>query len=120
MTIVPRHTQARLIAEDLRSGNPQAQSSDLKHLDADQALAWFAALEWEEPLADMASNFTQAIGDISSDFDRFNKLIPALLGDITYDQLGELRDILRSALIEHAKHDIRYYLDSQYVFEDLP
>ena len=120
-TTLCRSYQARRIAEDLRSGNPQAQSSDLKHLDADQALAWFLALQFETPSSDMAASLAQAIGDQERDERReVDGLIHALLGDITYDQMGELRDVLRGALIEHAKHDIQYYLDVNAVFEDLP
>lgn len=38
---------------------------------------------------------------------KLNKLIVAMLDGITFDQMGDLRDLLRSALIDEAKFQIR-------------
>jgi len=38
---------------------------------------------------------------------KLNKLIVAMLDGITFEQMGDLRDLLRSALIDETKFQIR-------------
>lgn len=101
-----RNEQARDIARDMLSVRRDAVPADLTHLDADQALDWIAAG------SDSAQGvLIDAIGEATPGVaSAINRLTIAVLGDVTLDQILELRDVLRTALIDAAAADVRAHL----------
>lgn len=120
MATAPSRTeQLRNITADLLSGNPSARPSDLYHLDADQALDWIKTDP--NPRAEMYLALSEAIGEAQhkGHIAALNCLTPALLGDITADQLLELRDVLRAVLIEGARREVVWALEKAHLFDEV-
>lgn len=70
------------------------------HLEAPEVPRWTQELD---PLNDMTGQLTDALSD-SDDKprDRLSKLLEQCMGDITADQLIELRDSLRSIVLDYS------------------
>lgn len=117
MPFVPtRRTIALELAGDLQTGNFNADESDLYYIENTTALDWARASDQTQTLD---QRFVEAIGEISdTDGKRLAAIVPALLGDITADHLIELRDICRTALIDHARREIQLYMRRHEVFMD--
>lgn len=111
-----RSVIARELADDLLSGNAHADESDLYYIEPQTALDWSIAPDQADTVD---QRFVDAISDLgTADCKKLAALVPALLGDITADQLLELRDLLRSAYITHARREIQFYMAEHAVFDN--
>ena len=117
-TVPSRIEQCRQIARDLLSGKPDADHSDLYFIDADQALDWYRAKPMhgkQDPHEALSEAIVESDKGARKALDR---LAFALLGDISADELLELRDVLRSSLIDVARREIVYQLQHGHYLED--
>jgi len=87
----------------------KAIDSRVNYLDSSEALAWLSnATNETDPIRTL--NFgLSVIKDVRRE--KLNVLIEALLADITFDQMGDLRDMLRAALIDECRWQIREAID---------
>jgi hypothetical protein len=79
-------------------------------------LNWVGSDEARDWLSESNDNllrelFTEALLMTDTETRRLNKVLLALLGDATLDDISELRDILRSLLIDRAKHQMQLSAD---------
>ncbi len=95
--------------------NDLTGADDCEYLEAHEAADWLKA----EPRSDYpADTLTSGLWELSpADRARFSRLLIACLDGITVDQLVELRDLIRQALLDQCLLDVHAALESDVDFD---
>jgi hypothetical protein len=88
-----------------------AIDSRVSYLDSSEALAWLSnATNEKDPVVTLTFGLN-LVKDARRE--KLNTLIEALLADITFDQMNDLRDLLRAVLIDECRWQIREAIAEQ-------
>ena len=88
-----------------------AIDSRVSYLDSSEALAWLSnATNEKDPVVTLTFGLN-LVKDARRE--KLNTLIEALLADITFDQMSDLRDLLRAVLIDECRWQIREAIAEQ-------